>query len=370
MQIVRQPVPQRLSRQSQLLAFLDHISAQGFDDLSHRHTGRQGRARLVHATPPRPDQNLQKRPHKVIVALLREPRPERIREAGLEILGDVPSQRFDGITPFGDAVQDNNEGNPMENLTLTFSTGDHIDTMKILGTVLNAADLEPIAGAFVGIYAINEDGTFAPKGTPGDSVQLAIDSIVALYPDSIFSLRPFERAGKSDAYGRFKISGVAPGYYRMFALMDGNTNYKYDLFTEDIAFVDTLISPSVGSHMASDTIWNRFDSTMVDSIYVHEVTDYYPNDLCLRMFNEGRLNRYLDNSKWKDSITITFTFAAALPEPPVITLPDGVEMVMPGDNIDMEITLITPIAMEQGLRFAIREGGRTVGSGVVAKVIE
>ncbi|MBR3428721.1 MAG: elongation factor Tu, partial [Clostridia bacterium] len=49
---------------------------------------------------------------------------------------------------------------------------------------------------------------------------------------------------------------------------------------------------------------------------------------------------------------------------------DGVEMVMPGDNIDMEITLITPIAMEQGLRFAIREGGRTVGSGVVAKVIE
>ncbi|MBQ8073069.1 MAG: elongation factor Tu, partial [Clostridia bacterium] len=53
-----------------------------------------------------------------------------------------------------------------------------------------------------------------------------------------------------------------------------------------------------------------------------------------------------------------------------IKLPEGVEMVMPGDNIDMEIELITPIAMEQGLRFAIREGGRTVGSGVVAKIIE
>ena len=53
-----------------------------------------------------------------------------------------------------------------------------------------------------------------------------------------------------------------------------------------------------------------------------------------------------------------------------IKLPEGTEMVMPGDNIDMEITLITPIALEQGLRFAIREGGRTVGSGVVAKVIE
>ena len=53
-----------------------------------------------------------------------------------------------------------------------------------------------------------------------------------------------------------------------------------------------------------------------------------------------------------------------------IKLPDGVEMVMPGDNIDMEITLITPIAIEQGLRFAIREGGRTVGSGVVSKIFE
>ena len=53
-----------------------------------------------------------------------------------------------------------------------------------------------------------------------------------------------------------------------------------------------------------------------------------------------------------------------------IKLPQGVEMVMPGDNIDMEITLITPIAIEQGLRFAIREGGRTVGSGVVSKIIE
>ena len=45
-------------------------------------------------------------------------------------------------------------------------------------------------------------------------------------------------------------------------------------------------------------------------------------------------------------------------------------MVMPGDNIDMEITLITPIACEEGLRFAIREGGRTVGSGVVTKILE
>ncbi|MGB7305635.1 MAG: elongation factor Tu [Burkholderiaceae bacterium] len=52
-----------------------------------------------------------------------------------------------------------------------------------------------------------------------------------------------------------------------------------------------------------------------------------------------------------------------------VQLPEGTEMVMPGDNVKMEVTLIAPIAMEQGLRFAIREGGRTVGAGVVAKVI-
>ncbi|WP_291987374.1 elongation factor Tu [Candidatus Accumulibacter sp. ACC007] len=53
-----------------------------------------------------------------------------------------------------------------------------------------------------------------------------------------------------------------------------------------------------------------------------------------------------------------------------ISMPEGVEMVMPGDNIQMTVKLIAPIAMEEGLRFAIREGGRTVGAGVVAKIIE
>jgi elongation factor Tu len=51
-------------------------------------------------------------------------------------------------------------------------------------------------------------------------------------------------------------------------------------------------------------------------------------------------------------------------------LPEGVEMVMPGDNVKMVVKLISPIAMEEGLRFAIREGGRTVGAGVVSKVVK
>jgi len=54
----------------------------------------------------------------------------------------------------------------------------------------------------------------------------------------------------------------------------------------------------------------------------------------------------------------------------IIRLKEGVEMIMPGDNAELEVELITPIAMEEKLRFAIREGGRTVGAGVVAKIIK
>jgi elongation factor Tu len=55
----------------------------------------------------------------------------------------------------------------------------------------------------------------------------------------------------------------------------------------------------------------------------------------------------------------------------VLDLPAGVEMIMPGDNVDnLDVTLITPVAMDEGLRFAIREGGRTVGAGVVTSVVE
>ncbi|MDP6727095.1 MAG: elongation factor Tu, partial [Candidatus Marinimicrobia bacterium] len=54
----------------------------------------------------------------------------------------------------------------------------------------------------------------------------------------------------------------------------------------------------------------------------------------------------------------------------VVTLPEGTEMVMPGDNIEVDVVLITSIAMDKELRFAIREGGRTVGAGVVTEIVE
>jgi elongation factor Tu len=54
----------------------------------------------------------------------------------------------------------------------------------------------------------------------------------------------------------------------------------------------------------------------------------------------------------------------------VVTLPDGTDMVMPGDNVDITVKLIQPVAMDDGLRFAIREGGKTVGAGRVTKIIK
>ena len=53
-----------------------------------------------------------------------------------------------------------------------------------------------------------------------------------------------------------------------------------------------------------------------------------------------------------------------------ITLPEGVEMVMPGDNVNMEVELITPVALEKGSKFAIREGGLTVGAGIITEILK
>ena len=69
--------------------------------------------------------------------------------------------------------------------------------------------------------------------------------------------------------------------------------------------------------------------------------------------------------------TIDLNFILEQPMLPVqLELPSGTEMVMPGDNVSVTVELLTPIAMDKGLKFAIREGGRTVGAGVVAEIIE
>ena len=216
----------------------------------------------------------------------------------------------------GDAVQDNNEGNPMESLSLLFSTGDHIDSLRISGYVLNAADLEPVTGAYVGIYS--------------DTLQMS---------DSLLMTVPMQRAGRTDALGKFTILGIAPGSYRVYALIDGNSNYMYDLNTEDIAFIDSLIVPSTTGRIVHDTIWQDLDSTIIDTIKMRDELVYLPDNLILKSFNEGKVTRYLDDISRQDSLHINVRFAAKMPELPTISVVDSLEapidlVVEPNPTLD------------------------------------
>ena len=159
---------------------------------------------------------------------------------------------------FGDAIQDNNEGNPLENFFYSFSTGDRLDSMAVAGTVLNAANLEPVKGMLVGLHA-----------------NLA---------DSAFTKLPFERVGRTDSRGRFSIRGVAPGKYRIYALQDADQNFAYSQPTEVIAFNDSIIIPSMEERMRQDTTW--IDSLTVDTIVERQYTHYLPDDVLLRAFKE------------------------------------------------------------------------------------
>ena len=120
---------------------------------------------------------------------------------------------------FGDAIVDNNEGNPLGQFTYAFSTGSNIDTMEVSGVVLNAEDLEPIKGIQVGLHRN--------------------------LSDTAFTSLPFDRISRTDSRGKFTIRGIAPGSYRLYALKDGNQNFIFDSKTEAIAWMDSLVVPSM-----------------------------------------------------------------------------------------------------------------------------
>ena len=97
---------------------------------------------------------------------------------------------------FADAIEDNNEGNPMGDYAFTFSTGESIDTFQVSGYVLNAEDLEPIKGIVVGLYYLDADSAMSDE-----------DADKTL-PDSIFRTSPFERISRTDSRGHFVIKGL------------------------------------------------------------------------------------------------------------------------------------------------------------------
>lgn len=141
---------------------------------------------------------------------------------------------------FGDAIVDLSEKNPLLNYTYIFSTGPKVDSMSLRGEVINAFDLVPVENVFVMLYKNNNDTL------PLDSLPLAV--------------KPYYLS-KTDVNGKFQLNGLANQQYLMFALADLNGNYFFDQPTEQIAFLDSLVSPQYETPPA-------IDSTIIDSLWV------------------------------------------------------------------------------------------------------
>ncbi len=214
---------------------------------------------------------LEKPSEKVIISPPQLEQPE-IKVVGKKVVVELIDSLKDSTTytiDFSDAIVDNNEGNPMGNFTYSFSTGQTIDTLEVSGVVLNAEDLEPIKGMMVGLHKnLN---------------------------DSAFSKLPFDRVSRTDSRGAFSIRGIAPGKYRIYALMDGNQNYLFDSKTEMIAFGDSLVIPSMMASVRQDTLWK--DSLTIDTIKTVNYTRFLPDNLILKAFKEKNDRQYLSQSQ-------------------------------------------------------------------------
>lgn len=185
---------------------------------------------------------------------------------------------------FGDAIVDNNEGNPLGNFSYAFATGDTIDSLQVSGIVLNAENLEPIKGIQVGLHK-----------------NLA---------DTAFVKLPFDRISRTDSRGKFTIRGLAPGEYRIYALMDGNQNYLFDSKTEAIAFTDSLVIPSSIPDSRQDTVWSETDTAAIDTIIHVDYTRFLPDNILLRAFKEENQMQYLRVKERPNTRQFVLTFSA------------------------------------------------------------
>ncbi len=183
---------------------------------------------------------------------------------------------------FTDAIVDNNEGNALENFVYSFSTGDQLDTLAISGKVLNAEDLEPVTGVYVGIHSNLEDTAFTKVS--------------------------FERISRTDSRGNFTILGMAPGKYKVFALDDQNRDYKYDNPTEAVAYLDSVVVPSTIGAVRQDTIF--VDSLTIDTILTVHYTRFLPDDLLLRLFLSDFQRQYLQKHERLEEHKLNFYFAS------------------------------------------------------------
>ena len=206
---------------------------------------------------------------------------------------------------FADAIVDNNEGNPMGNYCFSFSTGPEIDTMEVSGYVLNAADLEPIKGILVGLYAANDSNSV---------------------PDSTFRTRAFDRVARTNGSGHFVVKGLARNCrYRAFALKDMDGNFLFSQKSETLAADTALFDVSCMPDIRLDTIWR--DSTHYDSIRPVHYTHFFPDNIVLRAFLEEGQDRHLLKTQRDEPSRFTVYFTA-----PSDTLPRIKGLSFDGDG--------------------------------------
>lgn len=237
---------------------------------------------------------LDKASEKVIISPPQNEAPE-VKVSGHRVLVEFFDTLRENTTytiDFGDAIVDNNEDNPLGNFAYAFSTGEHIDTMEVSGTVLSADNLEPVKGIQVGLHKNLEDSAF---------VKL-----------------PFDRISRTDSRGHFTIRGIAPGKYRIYALMDGNQNYLFDSKTEAVAFLDSLVVPDMRPAMRQDTVWNELDTLAYDTIYEVHYTRFLPDNLILRSFKEENPMQYLVKSEREQLNRFSLYFSAKADTLPTI----------------------------------------------------
>ena len=136
--------------------------------------------------------------------------------------------------------------------------------------------------------------------------------------DSAFVKLPFDRISRTDSRGRFTIRGVAPGKYRIYALMDGNQNYFFDSKTEQVAWSDSLIVPSMEPAVRQDTVWNALDTTKIDTIKTANYTRFLPDNIMLRAFKEENDFQYLQKSERPKTNQFSIYFSAKNKELPTV----------------------------------------------------
>ncbi len=191
------------------------------------------------------------------------------------------------VVDFSDAIEDNNEGNRLNNFAFSFSTGDVVDTLQISGIVLRAKDLEPMQHVLVGVHT-NLD-------------------------DTAFTHQPFERIARTNDKGEFTLRGLKPGSYHIFALNDMDGDYKMSR-SEDYAFLDEVIVPTVSDYVSQDTTFT-FDHR-VDTVMTGTHQEYLPNDVFLPMFNEEAKTLYLIKAErqGRNKVFVQFGAPTELPQ--------------------------------------------------------